>query len=167
MQSMAVLGSLPFGAMACTSVLGGWLSDWLIRRGHSATGVRKTFVTSGLLLCCVTLLPAAVVRSPEQCVMLLVISCAALGFFTSNVWAITQTLAGPKAAGSWTGVQNAIGNLGGVISPLLTGVVVARTGSYYLAFATASVMLVLGAGSYLFLVGEVKPLRWEQEVFHD
>lgn len=167
MHSMAVLGSLPFGAMACTSVLGGWLSDWLIRRGHSATGVRKTFVTSGLLLCCVTLLPAAVVRSPEQCVMLLVISCAALGFFTSNVWAITQTLAGPKAAGSWTGVQNAIGNLGGVISPLLTGVVVARTGSYYLAFATASVMLVLGAGSYLFLVGEVKPLRWEQEVFHD
>ena len=167
MHSMAVLGSLPFGAMACTSVLGGWLSDWLIRRGHSATRVRKTFVTSGLLLCCVTLLPAAVVRSPEQCVMLLVISCAALGFFTSNVWAITQTLAGPKAAGSWTGVQNAIGNLGGVISPLLTGVVVARTGSYYLAFATASVMLVLGAGSYLFLVGEVKPLRWEQEVFHD
>lgn len=167
MQSMAVLGSLPFGAMACTSVLGGWLSDWLIRRGHSATRVRKSFVTSGLLLCCVTLLPAAVVRSPEQCVMLLVISCAALGFFTSNVWAITQTLAGPKAAGSWTGVQNAIGNLGGVISPLLTGVVVAQTGSYYLAFATASVMLVLGAGSYLFLVGEVKPLRWEQEVFHD
>ena len=167
MHRMAVLGSLPFGAMACTSVLGGWLSDWLIRRGHSATRVRETFVTSGLLLCCVTLLPAAVVRSPEQCVMLLVISCAALGFFTSNVWAITQTLAGPKAAGSWTGVQNAIGNLGGVISPLLTGVVVARTGSYYLAFATASVMLVLGAGSYLFLVGEVKPLRWEQEVFHD
>lgn len=167
MQSMAVLGSLPFGAMACTSVLGGWLSDWLIRRGYSATRVRKTFVTSGLLLCCVTLLPAAVVKGPEQCVMLLVVSCAALGFFTSNVWAITQTLAGPKAAGSWTGVQNAIGNLGGVISPLLTGVVVARTGSYYLAFATASVMLVLGAGSYVFLVGEVKPLRWGQEVFHD
>lgn len=167
MQSMAVLGSLPFGAMAGTSVLGGWLSDWLIRRSCSATRVRKTFVVSGLLLCCVTLLPAAVVRSPERCVMLLVISCAALGLFTSNVWAITQTLAGPKAAGSWTGVQNAIGNLGGVISPLLTGVVVGRTGSYYFAFAAASAMLIVGAVSYLFLVGEVRPLRWAQDISHD
>ena len=56
MQSMAVLGSLPFWAMAATSVLGGWFSDRLIRRGASVTRVRKTFVTGGLLLCCVTLL---------------------------------------------------------------------------------------------------------------
>ena len=160
MQSMAVLGSLPFWAMAATSVLGGWFSDRLIRRGASVTRVRKTFVTGGLLLCCVTLLPAAAVRSPDLSVLLLVVSCSALGLFTSNVWAITQTLAGPHAAGSWTGIQNAIGNLGGVISPVLTGVVVGRTGSYYLAFAVASGMLLVGAASYLILVDEIGPLRW-------
>jgi MFS family permease len=163
MQSMAVLGSLPFFAMAATSVLGGWLSDLLIRRGASVTRVRKTFVNSGLLLCCVTLLPAAVVASPGLCVVLLVVSCASLGLFTSNVWAITQTLAGPRAAGSWTGIQNAIGNLGGVVSPLLTGMVVARTGSYYLAFLIASAMLVLGALSYLILVGQISPLQWAED----
>jgi MFS family permease len=163
MQSMAVLGSLPFFAMAATSVLGGWLSDLLIRRGASVTSVRKAFVNSGLLLCCVTLLPAAVVPSPGLCVVLLVVSCASLGLFTSNVWAITQTLAGPRAAGSWTGIQNAIGNLGGVVSPLLTGVVVARTGSYYLAFLMASAILVLGALSYLILVGQISPLQWTED----
>lgn len=160
MQSMAVLGSLPFWAMAATSVLGGWFSDRLIRRGASVTRVRKTFVTGGLLLCCVTLLPAAAVRSPDLSVLLLVVSCSALGLFTSNVWAITQTLAGPHAAGSWTGIQNAIGNMGGVISPVLTGVVVGRTGSYYLAFAVASGMLLVGAASYLILVDEIGPLQW-------
>jgi MFS family permease len=163
MQSMAVLGSLPFWAMAATSVMGGWFSDRLIGRGASVTLVRKTCVISGLLLCCVTLLPAAAVRSPGLSVMLLVISCSALGLFTSNVWAVTQTLAGPRAAGSWTGIQNAVGNLGGVISPVLTGVVVGRTGSYYLAFAMASGMLVLGATSYLILVGEISPLPWTEE----
>jgi MFS family permease len=162
MQSMAVLGSLPFFAMAATSVFGGWLSDRLIARGASVTRVRKTFVTSGLLLCCVTLLPAAVVRSPGLSVTLLVVSCSALGLFTSNVWAITQTLAGPRAAGSWTGIQNAVGNLGGVISPLLTGVVVGRTGSYYLAFAMASLVLIFGAACYLILVGKVSPLQWTE-----
>jgi len=95
--------------------------------------------------------------------MLLVVSCSALGLFTSNVWAITQTLAGPRAAGTWTGIQNAIGNLGGVISPVLTGVVVGWTGSYYLAFAMASAMLVFGATSYLILVREIGPLRWSAE----
>jgi nitrate/nitrite transporter NarK len=159
MQSMAVLGSLPFWAMAATSVLGGWFSDRLIRRGASVTRVRKTFVTGGLLLCCVTLLPAAAVRSPDLSVLLLVVSCSALGLFTSNVWAITQTLAGPHAAGSWTGIQNAIGNMGGVISPVLTGVVVGRTGSYYLAFAVASGMLLVGAASYPSY--EIGQLQWE------
>ena len=163
MRNMAMLGSLPFWAMAATSVLGGWLSDRLIRRGASVTRVRKTFVIGGLLLCCVTLLPAAAVRSPELSVTLLVISCSALGLFTSNVWAITQTLAGPLAAGSWTGIQNAVGNLGGVISPILTGLVVGRTGSYYLAFATASAMLLLGAASYLIFIGEIGPLPWTVE----
>jgi nitrate/nitrite transporter NarK len=108
----------------------------------------------------VTLLPAAAVREPAVCIVLLVISCSALGLFTSNVWAITQTLAGPQTAGSWTGIQNAIGNLGGVISPLLTGVVVQGSGSYYLAFAMASAMLIVGAMSYLFLVGSISPLKW-------
>jgi nitrate/nitrite transporter NarK len=105
-------------------------------------------------------LPAAAVRNGDLSVLLLVVSCSALGLFTSNVWAITQTLAGPQAAGSWTGIQNAIGNLGGVISPVLTGVVVGWTGSYYLAFAVASTMLLVGATSYLILVGEISPLPW-------
>jgi MFS family permease len=160
MRSMAVLGSLPFWAMAATSVLGGWFSDRLIRRGASVTRVRKTFVTGGLLLCCVTLSPAAAVRNGDLSVLLLVVSCSALGLFTSNVWAITQTLAGPQAAGSWTGIQNAIGNLGGVISPVLTGVVLEWTGSYSLAFALASTMLLVGAASYLILVREISPLPW-------
>ena len=104
--------------------------------------------------------PAAAVRNGDLAVLLLVVSCSALGLFTSNVGAITQTLAGPEAAGSWTGIQNAIGNLGGVISPVLTGVVVEWTGSYSLAFALASTMLLVGAASYLILVGEISPLPW-------
>jgi MFS family permease len=163
MRSMAVLGSLPFWAMAAASLLGGWLSDWRISHGASVTRVRKAFVAGGLLLCCVTLLPAAAVRDPNLSIILLIVSCSSLGLFTSNVWAVTQTLAGPEAAGSWTGIQNAVGNIGGVLSPLLTGLVVTRTGSYYLAFALASGVLALGAASYLILIGEIRPLKWKEE----
>jgi dipeptide/tripeptide permease len=83
-----------------------------------------------------------------------------LGLFTSNVWAITQTLAGPLAAGRWTGFQNAIGNLGGVVSPLLTGWVVSETGSFSLAFAAATVVLIGGTAVYLMSLGKVQPVAW-------
>ena len=43
-ESMAIFASLPFLAMAVTSIFGGWLSDRLIRGGASPTKIRKTFM---------------------------------------------------------------------------------------------------------------------------
>jgi nitrate/nitrite transporter NarK len=95
---------------------------------------------------------------------LLIAACVSLGIFTSNVWAITQTLAGADAAGKWTGIQNFIGNLGGVISPMIAGAIVQQTGSFFLAFAVASGLLALGGLSYLTLVPKVEPLVWTRGV---
>ena len=60
------------------------------------------------------------------------------------------------------GVQNAAGNLGGVVSPLVTGLIVSRTHSFFLAFACAAVALLIAAGAYLFLVGDIAPLTWQR-----
>jgi MFS family permease len=160
LQQMAVLGSLPFWGMAVASLAGGWASDLWIARGGTPTRVRKTFAVTGLLLCAGLMLPAALVADSGFASGFLIAACVSLGIFTSNVWAITQTLAGPEAAGKWTGIQNFIGNLGGVISPIIAGFVVEQTGSFFLAFAAAAVILVLGAGCYLFLVPRVEPIVW-------
>jgi len=162
MESMAVLGSLPFWAMACTTAFGGWLSDRWIRAGGSPTRVRKGFLLTGFSLCAVFMFPAAVVSSPQLSVGLLVAACASLGIYTSNVWAVTQSLAGRRAAGKWTGLQNCIGNFGGVVSPLLTGWIVAQTNSYYLAFAAASVVLLAGMFAYILMVPRIVPLDWSE-----
>jgi len=160
MQQMALLGSLPFWGMAVASLAGGWASDLWIARGGTPTRVRKTFAVTGLLLCAGLMLPAALVADSWLASGFLIASCVSLGIFTSNVWAITQTLAGPEAAGKWTGIQNFIGNLGGVISPIVAGLIVEKTGSFFLAFAAAAVILVLGAACYVFLVPRVEPIVW-------
>lgn len=157
---MAIFGSLPFWAMAVTSLIGGWFSDRWIQAGATPTRVRMTFIVAGFLLCAAFMVPAVMVKEASLCVAFLTAACAALGFYTSNVWAVTQTLAGPAAAGKWTGIQNCIGNLGGVVSPALTGWLVTETGSFTLAFAFSSGVLVLGVGAYIFLVGRVAPLEW-------
>ena len=161
MEQMAVFGSLPFWGMAVASLTGGWASDRLIAQGRTATLVRKTFAVAGLLLCAALMLPAAFVEDSSVSMGLLIASCVSLGFFTSNVWAITQTLAGPETAGKWTGIQNFIGNLGGVISPIIAGLIVEYTHSFFLAFVAAAGMLVLGALSYITLVPKVEPLVWK------
>jgi MFS family permease len=158
--SMALLGSLPFWAMGLSSVTSGWVSDRWIAAGGSPTRVRKTFVIAGFVLCAAFLYPASLAKDPGVCVALLIAACIALGFYSSNVWAITQTLAGPHAAGQWTGVQNAIGNLGAVVAPALAGWLVQATGTYHAAFAVASLMPLLGVVFYFTLVGPVVPLHF-------
>ena len=162
MNSMAMLGSAPFWAMGLASLAGGWSSDRLIRAGRAASRVRMTYAVTGLVLCALTILPAPAVESPALSVGLITAACSFLGLFTSNVWAISQTLAGPLAAGRWTGVQNAVGNLGGVVSPLLTGWIVSSTGSFLLAFWAAAGVMLVGAITYWLMVGDIREVEWNR-----
>ena len=60
------------------------------------------------------MLPAVLILNEALSMSLLMIACLSLGLFSSNHWALTQTLAGPEAAGKWTGIQNCLGNFAGV-----------------------------------------------------
>ena len=150
---MAWIASLSYWIMAISAIVFGWISDRLIQSGADAVITRKRFVIAGLLGC-IILLPVALAPNVKAAIFLLLLVCAIIGLFTSNSWALTQTLAGPAASGRWTGIQNAFGNLGGVLSPVVTGYLVNRNGSFSLSFALASLMLLLGAASYFFLVSE-------------
>ena len=70
---------------------------------------------------------------------------------------MTQALAGAGAAGRWTGLQNACGNLAGIVSPMLTGWIVERTGTFAMAFVFAAIACLAGAASFGLLVGN-RPL---------
>ena len=159
---MAVLGSMPFWGIAISSTAGGWASDLWIARGGSPTRVRKTFSAGGMLITAMLILPAAMVRDPMVCMALLIAASLSFGLFTSNIWAITQTLAGPEAAGKWTGWQNMFGNFAGIAAPWITGRIVDVTGEFLLAFVGVFVALVVGAAAVLIIIGDVKPIRWRE-----
>jgi MFS-type transporter involved in bile tolerance (Atg22 family) len=101
------------------------------------------------------------VPSPWVSLALLTLVCVSYGMTSSNQWAITQTIAGPAAAGKWTGLQNAFGNLAGVTAPWVTGAIVSSTGRFFYAFLAVSIVVVLGGLSYLFVVGPVKQVEWD------
>lgn len=73
--------------------------------------------------------------------------------------AITQTLAGPRAGGKWTSVQNGFGNLAGVAGPWLTGWVVQQTDRFYLAFLVAAAIALTGAAVFVFGIGPIEQVE--------
>jgi MFS transporter, ACS family, D-galactonate transporter len=158
-EAMSRISSVAFAVAASSTALAGWVSDRAILRGISVTTVRKVAVVCGLALACV-ILPAAYVEASETAVVFLLLSCVAFGLYTSNHWAITQTLAGPLLAGRWTSLQNGIGNVSGIVAPWLAGLIVQRTGSSKLAFGISAVIVLIGAAMWGLVVGKVEEISW-------
>ena len=158
-DKMAVFGSVSFLIIALVSLSGGWLADRWIGRGGSPTLVRKTFAGWGLALSTI-ILPVALIKDETSAMALLFLACVAFGIYTPTIFAITQTLAGPLAAGKWTGLQNGFANLAGVLAPLVTGWIMQVTGQFYLAFVVAAVVAMAGAGFLVVGVQRIAPVQW-------
>ncbi|HWS68661.1 MAG TPA: hypothetical protein VN325_38320 [Steroidobacteraceae bacterium] len=70
---------------------------------------------------------------------------------------------GPRAAGQWMGIQNLVGNLSGVVAPLVTGYVVDRTGHFYWAFAIAAAITLAGSLAFGIVIRCVEPVVWADD----
>src|SRR5450631_428653 len=159
MNNMAKLGGIAYLLGAIFAIFCGWLSDRWIASGASPTLVRKTFTGGGLALAGL-FIGLAEFSSTNACMAALILGVMSFGALSSNVWAITQTLAGPVAAGRWTGFQNFVGNLAGMVAPWLTGFVLERTGHFSWAFVIMTAVALSGAASWFFVVGPVEPVIW-------
>lgn len=159
MDQMASLGSLAYIVTAAASALAGWISDRAIAAGATPTRVRKACTSYGLGLATV-IVGVTMVPNRTGSMALLLLACGAYGVFASSHWAITQTLAGPLAAGKWSGLQNFVANLAGVAAPALTGFAVGATGRFFAAFAVAAAVALCGSLVYTFAIGKVETIQW-------
>jgi MFS family permease len=161
MDKMAGTIGVSYLLMAVMAVISGWISDRWIAAGATATVARKTVMSVGQV-CAGVLLVACVLAGPDLAVVLLLLSATSFGMCTSQTWAITQTLAGPRASGKWTGVQNFMGNLAGIVAPAITGFVVDRTGSFFWAFAIVGAVSLLGPLCWIVITGPLEQVLWER-----
>lgn len=162
MNQMAKAGGVIFVVYAVSAFVTGKVSDRWIAAGASATLVRKTMLGVGLTGVGAALL-GTVVAPDALVVMVLGMGGALLAMAGTNSWAVAQTIAGPRVAGRWTGVQNFVGNLGGAGAPVLTGYLLGRTGQFYWPLGIASAIAGLGALSWVLVVGRVEEIEWHQQ----
>jgi MFS family permease len=159
MAEMASLSGAIYVAYAASGWITGWATDRWIASGASPTLARKTFLISGNLITAAGMAVCAVAHGPVVIATLFVIGIS-FGFVSPNLFAVGQTLAGPRASGLWIGAQNSLGNTAGIVGPLLTGYLIDRTHSFGWAFAATGVSALLGVIGWAWIVRRVEPVEW-------
>lgn len=155
---------LPFIAASIGVLTGGQISDWLVRRTGSLSFGRKFPVVAGLMLAA-TIIAAAYLENDAM--VIAVMSLAFFGQGMSNLgWTLVSEVAPTSLIGLTGGVFNFCTQLAGIITPIVIGVVVQQTGSFYGALAFIGVIALIGAISYIFVIGEVEriePPLWARQ----
>ncbi|MBP1763112.1 MAG: d-galactonate transporter [Firmicutes bacterium] len=135
-------------------LLGGMLSDYLLKKGYSLTIARKVPIILGMLL------GTGIIVCNYVDTEWLVIAVMSVAFFGKGLgqlgWTVNSDTA-PKAIVGLSGaVLNVAGNLTSIITPIAIGYIIKTTGSFNGALAFISAHCVVAIVCYLFVVGEIK-----------
>src|SRR5262249_1758252 len=122
-----------FFAGVVGDTLGGVVSDRIYERTHDRNQARRNLVVFGFLASLVSMLPDLFVHDVDWAVV-----CRSSGFFFAEftigpMWAIPMDI-GPRFAGSARGLMKSGSALAAIVSPLIAGYVIDRTGNWELPF---------------------------------
>ncbi len=148
-----LLEALPFLGAFAGVLLGGFVSDGLLRTGSSLTMARKLPIIVGMLLSS-SIVVANYVSDP-----LAISACLTFAFFGcgfgSITWSLVSAIAPERLIGLTGGVFNFIGNLAAIVVPLAIGFLI-KGNDFTRPLIAVSAMTLMGAGSYIFLVGKIE-----------
>jgi ACS family glucarate transporter-like MFS transporter len=159
---MGIYGSLPYATAGIVQPFVGGISDWLIRRGWSVNRARKT-VQVTLQILSATVIIVGFADSVMVAIFFLTVSIAAESNCAAHIWVIIAEVVPPKYVGSIGGFINMIGSFAGIVSPILTGIVVKVTGSFRLALTVGGCSILLATFFILVVVPKLDLIRLRSE----
>jgi len=161
MLEMSQIAGASYVVNALSALAGGWAIDRYIRRGGSGSVAYKTVLAVAHIGSVVCMLSMAVGSKPLalSAMFLFQVLC---GSSSPCVFAVSQILAGPRAAGRWVGIQNTCGSLAGILAPALTGFIVDRTHAFTNAFLVAAAVSLLGLVGWVWMLPTLAELPWRK-----
>ena len=144
-------------ATAGDLVVGGWLVDYLIRRGANPNRVRKTVLISGMA-CGLGIFGAAHPHSPTEALLWISLSIGGLSAAAPVGWSVPSLIARRPDVGKVGGIMNFSNQISGISAPIITGYVVHAYHSFALAFVIPAVYLLIGITAYFVLLGPIEQM---------
>ncbi|ASW09348.1 MULTISPECIES: MFS transporter [unclassified Rhizobium] len=138
-------------------LIGGWLIDHLIRKGHDESKVRKSIIVFGMLMG-LAVVGAGLTADPYWAILWITISLSGLAAAAPAGWSIPALIAPKGGAATVGGIMNFLNSVTGIAAPIITGFIVGATQSFSRAFLLAGAMLAIGIVSYVFVLGRIEPI---------
>jgi len=138
-------------------VLGGVISDAILRKTNSLTLARKVPIVGGMLL------SMSIIACNYVDGQALVVGFMALAFFGKGIgalgWAVVSDTSPKEAGGVSGGLFNTFGNLTSITTPIVIGYILAATGSFNGALLFVGANALVAAVAYLFIVGKIERVQ--------
>jgi ACS family D-galactonate transporter-like MFS transporter len=156
--SAGVMTMLPYIGASIGVLVGGQISDRLLKRTGSANLARKLPIVGGMILAS-TIVAANWVPAGADNLVIAIMSLAFFGQGMTNLgWTVISDVAPKKLIGLTGGIFNFSANLAGIVTPIVVGVAYQTTGSFFGPLIYIGAVALLGAFSYSVLLGDIHRL---------
>lgn len=149
-----VVASLPALCGFCGGVLGGVISDYMLKRGWSLAAARKTPIVLGMLL------SVSIIACNYAQAVWAVVCIMSLAFLGKGIgslgWAVVSDTSPKESAGLSGGLFNMFGNTAAITTPIIIGYIVQGTGSFRWALVFVAANALTAIICYLLVVGEIQ-----------
>lgn len=137
----------------------GYYIDKSIKKGIAVTYARKIPLCLGMILSSVIIV-TLFTENIYLILLFVTLSYASLISASPSIWSIPSDISPNNGlVATVGGFQNTFSNLAGIIAPLFTGILIDSSGSFMLPIIFSGIIAILGAVSYWFVVGELKPIQ--------
>ena len=161
LRQIGLFAWVPFVAADAGSLLGGWLSGYLIARGWCTDRARKSVMLGGMLCMCSGIFAAG---AQSATLALALIAVVLFGFqaWINNVQTLPSDYFPGAAVGSVSGMGGVGAGIGSMLLIQATGLVVDRSHSYTPILMGAALLPVLATTILFRLGGRIRRLSFEK-----
>ena len=152
---MTIVTTLGFAVQAVAALAWGTISDRWTRSGRAEAALRRWMLAGAQFAAGFAIIGIFVARDIPTVTVFLCVAGASTAALSLNLYAVAQMFAGPRAAGTWVGIQNAVGNASGIVGPVISGIIIDHAG-YGGAFALTAAVTAFGG---LWWLGAVPAIR--------
>ena len=148
LSSLWYMGMIPWVGACFTVLLGGKLSDLLLRRTGNLKVARSWLAATCLLLTTLCFILVSQAQTVWGVIALMTLANALNALPNSVYWAVVIDTAPSNRVGAYSGMTHFIANTASFIAPMLTGYLTVRYG-YPSMFVAAAVATALGMSTML------------------
>ncbi|AJI56436.1 major Facilitator Superfamily protein [Francisella philomiragia] len=152
LSQMSIATSISFISGIASVMLGGIVSDLMIKKGFTAVFSRLTPIIIGCLVASIAILALPFIDNIFIIVCVISVTIFCLGLRISPTWALVADISPYSLVGTIGGLQNFANFVGAGLAPLITGIILQSTNDNFMfVFIFSGVICLFGSFIYMLI----------------